>query len=29
LGLGVVIGAANALGLLGFEWLTDHLSNGI
>jgi H+/Cl- antiporter ClcA len=26
-GLGVVIGAANALGLLGFEWLTDHLTN--
>ena len=25
--LGVVIGAANALGLLGFEWLTDHLTN--
>jgi H+/Cl- antiporter ClcA len=27
MGLGVVIGAANALGLLGFEWLTDHLIN--
>ncbi|HEX6945598.1 MAG TPA: chloride channel protein, partial [Casimicrobiaceae bacterium] len=24
-GLGILIGAANALGLLGFEWLTDHL----
>jgi H+/Cl- antiporter ClcA len=25
--LGVVIGAANALGLLGFEWLTEHLTD--
>ena len=25
--LGIVIGAANALGLLGFEWVTDQLTN--
>jgi hypothetical protein len=25
--LGVVIGAANALGLLGFEWVTEHLTD--
>ena len=24
---GVLIGAANALGLLGFEWLVDHLQD--
>jgi H+/Cl- antiporter ClcA len=27
--LGVIIGAANALGLLGFEWLTEHLTHVI
>jgi H+/Cl- antiporter ClcA len=27
LAAGVLIGAANALGLLGFEWLTEHLTD--
>jgi hypothetical protein len=26
---GILIGAANALGLLGFEWVTEHLTDQI